>query len=287
MDWIVLTLLAITARSFFSIAAKMLNSKLTVSPITQTVLVTFTAGMLAVLLSPMLGGIDFSGIEQVLPQVGFVILTIAVGNILFFRGQTNLDAGTSQIAFSSILIWGAGLSVIVLDSVFSLMQLVGIVLLLGALIMLQYQEGKFLLNKAILYIVAAALLFALFQVLSADIATTVSTSAYLLICFLGPSLLLGIFNLPKITQELKNLAPTKKLTAQVTLFASVTTVLYYVFSYMAYAVTPDRGIVIVLLTSQVILSVLLGIVLLKETTNIKRKIIAALLAFLAGVLITI
>ena len=76
-----------------------------------------------------------------------------------------------------------------------------------------------------------------------------------------------------------------KKTTRSTLFASSTSVLYFLFSYLAFQEAPDRGVVVVLLTAQVILSVVLGIIFLKEKDNVPRKVIAAVLAFAAGALI--
>ncbi|PIQ35960.1 MAG: hypothetical protein COW60_01195 [Candidatus Yonathbacteria bacterium CG17_big_fil_post_rev_8_21_14_2_50_43_9] len=58
-----------------------------------------------------------------------------------------------------------------------------------------------------------------------------------------------------------------------------------VFSFMAYKVAPDKGVVVVLLTSQVILSVIFGIIFLKEKDNISKKVLAGILAFIAGIFI--
>lgn len=69
------------------------------------------------------------------------------------------------------------------------------------------------------------------------------------------------------------------------LFASGTSSLYLVFSFLAYKNAPDPGVVVVFLTSQVIFSVLFGILFLKERENMGKIIVAGVLACIAGVLI--
>jgi uncharacterized membrane protein len=61
--------------------------------------------------------------------------------------------------------------------------------------------------------------------------------------------------------------------------------LFYLFSYYAFQAAPDRGIVVVLLTTQVVLSVILGIIFLKERANMALKIYAAIIALIASLLI--
>lgn len=129
MNWLLLTLLAITSRATYSIATKILSKDVKVSPITQSLLLTSFAGVLSLLISPVVGGISFKGLGQFLFPTALMISSQAFGNILFFKGIKNLDASTAQIAFSSILIWGAILSVIFLKSIFSPIQLTGIIFL--------------------------------------------------------------------------------------------------------------------------------------------------------------
>ena len=207
------------------------------------------------------------------------------GNVFFFIGIKKLDAGTTQIAFSSILIWGALLSVMFLGSKFSYIQLIGIIVMLVAILTIQFKKENLDLNRGFLYIATSAGLFAVFQVASADLSKIFTTGTYLVIAYFGPTLILGAIYYKSIRNELKLLSSQLKNTAAKTLFASGTSLLYFIFSYVAYKQAPDRGIVVVLLTSQVVLSVIFGMVFLKEKQNIIRKLIAGVLAFIAGVLI--
>ena len=285
MNWLLLTLLAITARATYSLATKILSKDVEVSAITQSLLLTTFAGLLALLITPFVGGISFIGIGQYWIPAVFMVISQAFGNILFFKGIKKLDAGTAQIAFSSILIWGAVLSVIFLGSVFSLKQLLGIVLMLVAILIVQYKKGKLDINSSIMYIVGSAVLFAVFQVASADLAKVISTGAYLLMAYLGPSLIISAIYFSTIKKDIPVLQKQLKNTSTKTLFASGTSLLYFTFSYLAFQQAPDRGVVVVLLTAQVVLSVIFGILFLKEKDNQAKKLLAGALAFAAGVLI--
>lgn len=285
MNWLILTLLAITSRAIYSIATKVLSKDVKVSSITHSILLTTFAGIMSLVISPFVGGISFDGIDQYLIQLVIMVVSQAFGNILFFKGVKSLDAGTAQIAFSSILIWGAILSVIFLGSEFSFIQLVGIIIMLVSILVVQYKKNKLSLDKGFLYIMASAVLFAIFQVASADLSKEISTGAYLLIAYFGPSLIIGTLYFKNIKKDYKLLQNQLKHTSLKTIFASGTSMLYFIFSYLAYRSSPDSGVVVVLLTSQVVLSVILGIVFLKEKENKARKLLAGALAFLAGALI--
>lgn len=214
-----------------------------------------------------------------------MIISLTLGNILFFKGLSNLEASITAIAFSSILLWGSVLSVLFLDSSFIPKQIIGIILLGFAIIFVSYNRKAHLIDRSVLYIIVSALLFAIFQVSSAELAKTMSAGAYLFLSFGGASLLTYLVYMKKVHQDIAVLTHKKMYVLRATLSAAACSTGYFLFSYFAYRYAPDRGIVVVLLTAQVILSVILGVILLKERDRIPRKIIAGVLALIAGILI--
>ncbi len=286
MNWEIFTALSIFSRSLYSIASRNFSVKVNVSPIVLTFLISLFSSVLILLVSPFLGGIKISNLFALSVPFGLLIGTSIVGNILYFSGQKNLDTGTTQVAFSSILVWGIVLSHFILDSQLSIIQIVGSVLLLIAILLTQWHSKEIkLINKPVALIIASTFMFSLFQVLSADLSQKVSAGTYLFVGNFGVALVLLLLNYQKIWTELGKLFLIKKQVLPSTTFASVTSLLYFVFSYAAYRVAPDPGLVVILLTSQVVFSVVLGIILLGERTNLRRKLFAAFLALIAAILI--
>lgn len=287
MNWLLLTFLAVTSRSVYSLATRLLSTHVKVSAISQSIILTFFAFLISLVLSPFLGGISFASIGTVWLTVILMIVSAAAGNILFFKGQESLDAGTTQIAFSSIVIWGVLLSLGFLGSHFSFIQIAGIFLLLFAILLIQYRKGQYSLSSAVLWICASAGSFAVFQVSSAALSRTLSAGTYLPLAYGGSTLIVVVLYFKNF---LKDFSVMKKNMAQVVqkgFFASSTSLLYFVFSFLAYAAAPDRGVVVLLLTTQTILSVILGIIFLKERSGIKRKLLAGVIAVVASILIKV
>lgn len=285
MNWIILTILAVTFRAVYSLGTRLLSTDVKVSPITQTILLTTTAGFLGLLLSPIFGGLTNVGVKENIIPLIFVSIVTVLGNVVYFKAQKKLDAGTTQVAFSSILIWGVILSILILNSSFSYKQLVGIVLMLLAIILIQYRKGSNKYDVNVLYILVSAFFFAFFQVISASISKKVGTSTYLIFPYFGNSLILLIVFLKQVVADFNKLKTQLKNTWTRTLFASGSTLLYTTFSYLAYKVAPDSGVVVVLLTCQVVLSVIFGAIFLKEREFLLRKLLAAVLAFVSAYLI--
>ena len=285
MNWLLLTVLAILSRATYGVATKVLSSRIKVSAMAQAVLLTGSATILTLLLSPLIGGLSFQGVSNLWLITLLMVVSQAFGNILFFKGLEKLDASNTQVVFSSILIWGTLLSVVFLGSHFSLKQFIGIAVLLVAILLVQYQKNMKKLDTYALYILFAAALFAVFQVTSAELARTVSAGAYLLLAYLGSTLIIGAIYFQKVSKELAGLAQNIRNAVTTTLFASSTSLMYFAFSYYAYKAAPDRGVVVLLLTSQVVFGVILAIIFLRERSNIPKKILASILAVAAGLLI--
>ncbi|MCA9371496.1 EamA family transporter [Candidatus Woesebacteria bacterium] len=285
MNWFVFTLCAIVSRATYSLATRLLSKDIHVSAITQSFLVTASAGLLSLFLSPFFGGISIQNAGNNALSILLVVLSLAFGNIIYFKGQKNLDAGTTQIAFSSIVVWGVILSILFLSSHFSFTQLLGVELMLYAIVLIQYNEKRLTMNSSVLWIILSALLFSVFQVASAGVSSSVSTGTYLVLAYCGSSLITLVLYFKTVAKDIKKIIPQLRYAVMRSFFASGTSLLYFIFSFAAYRFAPDRGVVVILLTGQVVVSVIFGVIFFKEHTNLKRKLFAGVLAFLAAVLI--
>lgn len=286
MNWLLLTILAIVSRATLGLAQKILSNKVKVSPQTQAILLTTGAGILSLPLSPFIGGIHFRGLAAVWGLAALMVIAQAIANILWFKGLERLDASTAQIAFSSILLWSTLLSVLFLHSQFSIQQFIGIAILLVAILSVQYSKTNHrAFNEGIVYVLISTALFAVFQTASAELAKTLSAGAYLLIAYIGASVIVMTVYRHKIWRDAEYIRSHASTVLGTTLFMCSTSLMYFVFSYFAYKQAPDRGIVVVLLTSQVVLGVLLAIIFLKERNNVGRKVMGGILAVVAGILI--
>lgn len=285
MNWVVFTILAVSFRAIYGIATRVLTLSVKVSPMSQAVLLTGFATILSLVLSPFLGGMNFSHLYLVWIPLVISIASSTLGNIVYFKGQETLDAGTTQIAFSSIVIWGAVLSFGYLGSHFSFIQIFGIFLLLFAIILVQYKKSQYTLSVAVLYILGSAFIFSIFQVASAQVSRALPAGTALPIGYFGSTVIVAALYRKKLTHDFQAVKGNYKNVIQKGFFASGSTLLYYLSAYIAYSLAPDRGIVVVLLPIQAIIAVFLGIVFLKERDRMPQKIIAGIMAVVASILI--
>lgn len=262
---------------------KVLSNKVKTSSYTQATLLPLGGALLAFVLAPFLGGLttDFSRVSIIAALL--VILGQGFGNIVYFEAIKNLTSGTAQIAFSSILLFNTVLSLAFLNLHLSFLNVFGLILL--SLAILSVTTGKVEFHKkGIILMVFSAFLFSIFQLSSSEISKQVSAATYLLIAYIGATLVVFILKWKIVINDIRH-AESLKLTLGIPLLTAVPSLGNFLFAYYAYRTAPEPAKVAMLLTSQVVLTVILSYFFLKEKNHLLRKIIAAALVVTAAILI--
>lgn len=282
MNWILLTAISIVFRSVYGVMTKVLSNKVKTSVYTQAAMLPFAATLITLAISPLLGGLSLDFTEVSLLALILVILGQGLGNIAYFEAIKSLTNGTAQIAFSSILVFNTFLSVVFLNLNLSPLNIVGLVLLMIAI--LSVTNGKVELNKrGVVLMLLAALLFSVFQLSSAELSRQVGASTYLLIAYLGAASVVFILKSKTILQDIKKTEIKHYL--GIPLLTALPSLGNFLFAYYAYREAPEPARVAMLLTSQVVLTVLLSYFFLNEKGHVWRKAFAAVLVVIAAVLI--
>lgn len=253
-----------------------------VSVYTQAALLPLAGAFIAVIASPLLGGLSFNFAGVSIVAVLLVVLGQGLGNITYFAAMKRLTNSTAQIAFSSILVFNTLLSLLFLGLTLSPLNVFGIVLLMLAI--LSVTSGKIEFDKkGIGLMILSALLFSIFQLASAEISKQVGAANYLLIAYLGAALVVFVLKSRIIVEDVRKTG--FKDSMSIPLVTAIPSVGNFLFAYYAYRTAPEPAKVAMLLTSQVVLTVLLSYFLLNEKGNVWRKVGAACLVVVSAILI--
>lgn len=283
MNWIFFTILSIVSRSIYGVMTKVLSNKVHVSIYTQALLLPLAGAIISILFSPLLGGIYFDFSKVSLPIIVLVASSQGIGNIVYFASIRNLTNGTAQIAFSSILIFNTVLALIFLHLHLSFINIVGLFVLILAI--LSVTTGKIEFHKkGVVLMVLSAFLFAIFQLASSELSRQVSAATYLLVAYLGAVLSIFIFKFKIITEDILQIKNFRS-TLGIPFLTAMPSLGNFLFAYFAYRTAPEPAKVAILLTSQVVLTVILSYFFLKEKGHVARKIIAAILVVISAILI--
>jgi drug/metabolite transporter (DMT)-like permease len=283
MNWLLLTAFSVISRSIYGVMTKVLSNEIQVSTYTQSTLLPLAGGIIAILISPLLGGIHLDFQKVNLMAIILMILGQGVGNVAYFVSMKHLNNSTAQIAFSSILLFNTALSVIVFHLHLSFLNIFGLILLILAIISVISGKVDFH-KKGVALMVFSAFCFSIFQLSSADLSKQIGSATYLVLAYFGAALVIFIYKWKTI---IKDLTETKniKSTLLIPFLTAIPSLGNFTFAYYAYKTAPEPGRVAMLLTSQVVLGVLMSHFILKEKTHLIRKIGAAILVVLAAFLI--
>jgi len=282
MDWLFLTAISIVFRSIYGVMTKVLSNKVKTSVYTQAAMLPFAAALITLAVSPFLGGLSLDVTGVSLLAVALVVLGQGLGNVAYFEAIKSLTNGTAQIAFSSILVFNTFLSMVFLNLSLSPLNIIGLVLLMIAI--LSVTNGKVELNKrGVALMLLAAFLFSVFQLSSSELSRQVGASTYLLVAYVGAASVVFLIKSKVIIKDIQN-TPIKNYFG-IPLLAAIPSLGNFLFAYYAYREAPEPARVAMLLTSQVVLTVLLSYFFLGEKGHVWKKVFAALLVVVAAVLI--
>lgn len=283
MSWLLLTTISVLFRSVYGLMTKVLSNKTKTSAYTQSTLLCLCAGIIAIIISPLIGNINFIVNKDSILLILLIILSQGLGNIVYFSAIKNLTNGTAQISFSSILVFNTLLSLLFLNLHLSFLNIIGILLLMSAILLVV--NGKIEINKkGIALMIFSAFLFSIFQLSSSKLSTQISAATYLLIAYLGSAIIIILFKGKIILKDIMN-SEDKKSLLLIPFLTAIPSLGNFIFAYYAYRIAPQPAKVAMLLTSQVVIGVILSYFFLNEKKNLLRKVFAAILVVTSAILI--
>lgn len=283
MNWLALTFISVLFRATYGLMTKVMSNKLKViSVYGQTSIFLFISGLISLCISPFIGGFHIQKSLDLLVII-LVILGQGLGNIIYFEALKYLNGSTAQISFSSILIFNTVFSMIFLNLKLSLINYLGIFLLMIAIVSVLVGKMEFHI-KGVSLMVLSAVLFAVYQLSSSELSKQVSAPVYLVIAYFGAAIIIGLFKVKVIRKDLIIINENKKLLATV-FYSALLSVLTLYFIYLAYRAAPQASKVVILATSQVVFNVILSYFFLKEKNHLLTKIFAGILVVVSAFLI--
>lgn len=282
MNWLLFTAVAILFRAVLGIMTKVLSNKLQASSYTQAFLMLSAAFMVALVSLPFLGGFNL-GSNTSFGLVLLVALSQGLGNIIYFAALRHLTNGTAQITFSSILLFNTGFAVLFMNLDLSLLNFLGVLVLMGAILLAT--TGKVEINmRGVILMLFAAASFAVFQLASGELSKQVSAATYLLVSYGGAAVMIFFAGMRKIISDIKRVR-SKELLIKIPLLTALPSVGNFLFAYYAYRAAPEPARAAMLMTAQVVVTVILSYFLLREQDHVWRKVVASVLVVCSAFLI--
>jgi drug/metabolite transporter (DMT)-like permease len=217
-----------------------------------------------------------------LPNWILVTVLYGTGSILTFKSLELTEASKFTLVFATRAIFTVISSLIFLQESLSLVQFFGAVFVFLGVIFVSYSKRKFNFGKGELYALASALCFGL--ALTNDsfiLSQEKDVFSYLFFAFLFPAFfIVGCkpFVLKKLSQILD-----KNIFSKLLLLCTIYGLSAIAFFYALKISTNTSQIAVIGLTN-IIVTVLLSVIFLKERSNVIQKVFGAIISF-AGLLL--
>jgi uncharacterized membrane protein len=282
MSWLGLTLLGILVFSPKSLLYRVLMKDDRSDPYAQSVVFFGLGGTFALLFSLLHGGFQYQiPLSQLL---WFLPLTVCatVGPVLLFKAYQRLDASEIPILQSSQKLWAVLGAFWFLQEPFSVNKILGTLVIIIGIAITLWRRTKIQVNEGVALVLVATLFYAGMDLVSYYIVRDFDAISFIVyVCYLPVVTLLLIRpqTVKKISYYFK---PNYALGVSVLALCDTVGTLCFFFAYQvgrnAAQIVPLAGLI-------TINSVLLGIIFLREHTNIPNKVIGALVTVVGAVLV--
>ncbi|MGH7246014.1 MAG: EamA family transporter [Candidatus Levyibacteriota bacterium] len=281
MTWQLLLGFSILAVSFSTILQRVLLKENKSDPISCALFFQVMTGIILGIFA-FVHGYHAVPIFSVLPNIVLMTVLYALGNICIFISLKSTEASTFTITFATRGLWTVIGAVLFLGEHFFLHQIFGTLLIFLSIILVSFKKESFVFTKGIVLSLFAGFLFGMAFTNDALMLQKFDLLSYLTINFLFPGIFIGIVY-PKKIVLLRSLL-TKSLFLKLT-FLSFLYAVSVVCLDGAYTVGRNAAQIGILFQISTIVTVIFAIFFLKETTQIAKKLLAAIFAFLGVILV--
>jgi drug/metabolite transporter (DMT)-like permease len=218
------------------------------------------------------------------PQLFIQLVVSSIIAFFFFKflytSYKGNSASISQVIFSLSVIVSTTLGILIFHESVTIAKFIGITVIVIGVIIANYKKGeKF--SKYNLLAILAALTYGFLAIMDKSFSTTISIHWYQVLFSAGYSIISLIFAGRKITREVRQM---DILTFRTIFISAVTFTIFNKLTYLSYSLGGEIGKVDAINNTNVFLIILMEYFILKERTDIKKKIISSVLA-VAGVII--
>lgn len=223
-----------------------------------------------------------SGVSDVIVNLALAAILYGSASIFMFSALKRIELSNFMVIFSARALFGVIGSTMLFGEGLSIRQFVGAGLLIGGILVINLKSSKFSFGKNELWALLAALCFGMANVNDRFLVKSLEIYFYTSTAFIVPAIILGAIYYKHLGNVLSLFRI--RLLWKMILLCSLYGIGAIAF-FMALKISPSASAVITANLFTVIVTVLMGIVFLKEKENMPNKIIGMILAFIGQLLI--
>ena len=283
MTWLSLALISLSTLSVASVLARVLLKNEDSNPVGYAIIFQLVLGTISLIFAITLKKFVPPSNETSIIRFIFSTLLWAGSTVFGFQTLKRLSAGESTILASSGTFISIGLGIVFLGEVFKVAAIAGTVLILLAVLIIATGNLNFRSREGIIFGLLSSAFAAIAVVNDAVILKTYEAFSYTAIMsFLPGFILLLLFP--------KQIAKIPKMFDRKSFFIITILCMFYSIQAIAYYLALQNGAPISRLSpimkSSIVLTVILAAVFIKERSNLKKKLIAAIMVTIGTILLS-
>lgn len=280
MSWLFILFINIVAISVAYLFQRLAMKKEESDPILSTIIFQFLLGCVTIPFA-ITQGFSWPNWAELWPYFLFSTTLYALGSIMFFKSIKLIEASEMTILGGLGAIVSVLCAYIFLQERLVSQQYFGALLVILSILLVQYRKQRFVFSKGAIFALIATSLFAFGTISDMLIIKTYDAISYAGLMSLFPGLMLCLMY-PKKVKELPKAVKTinKNLVAYGIIY-SVGVITFY----MALAKGAMLSQVSVISKTNIVLTVILAAIFIKERDNLWRKILAAIICMVGVILV--
>lgn len=282
MSWQILLGISILATVSYTILQKILMKDEKADAIVFTIVSQIIPGVLIFLYAICTSGFHMPNLLAYLPNTIIMIFSYAFASLLMFKALGLIDASEFTVLFVTRAFWTVSIAVVFLHEFFSFFHIIGSVLILLSIILVSWKKKKFSLGKGEVFALITAFFMGVGLGNDGYLSVKFDTLSYLVLAFILPGIALMCIYPKKIKEFSLFLQPGLAVKMLVLCICFAVSAVTY---FLAFKIGRNVGQAAILNQISTILTVLFSALLLKETKNLNKKILGAILAFLGVILL--
>lgn len=252
------------------------------SPQGQTIVFLGLGGLISIVIALAQGKLNLLFPPALIWNFLLLILLLTPAYLLKYRSYQLI--GAAEVVMFSVTgrLWNVIGAYVFLHEAITLKMIIGAILILSGAMLTRYDKKKFVINKGIAIVLVSAFLFGMGDINGFYVLRSYDSTNFLIYSYLLPVVALLLLQ-PKSIMKLKYYF-RKDRTIKVILLSLCDT-FGMLALYLAYQVGRNAAVIGPLRSTNIIVTVILAIIILKERTNIKNKILGAIIAVVGVVLL--
>lgn len=280
-SWQFLIGVCIVCISFGSILQKLLLKDEDSDPVAYSIVFQFLVAILIGVYTFFVG-FHMPNLSIFWPNIILMTVLYAIGNVFCFKSVQLIEASEFTVLYTTRSLWSIFVAALFLGEHFLPIQFIGTFLIFFSVILVNFKEKKFVFNKGLLFAILGAAAIGIAFINDAYIVRNADIGSYETIAFFLPAFLLLLLY-PKSVKHVKKFFHFSTFLKMLT-FSFLYAIGAFTL-YGAYRVSYSASMLSAISQLITIVTVLLAIIFLKETSEMLKKIVAAIIAFAGVVLI--